>query len=117
MFIATMSAPVLKLIKDVQSDSDAMGQVAAMLAPVMSLDILAQYGKAAELAARNAFTGVSSARMPDEFLPRVSKLGRELAEVRGMANDEQSKITNAAEFVRLIKANNPSLWAKPPAGR
>lgn len=116
-FIASMSAPLLKILRDVQRDSSAMGQVAQMLAPVIAIELLEKYGIAAELAARNAFTGVKNSTMPDFIPARMQFLGQQLSEIRVMRMEMQDKIMHTKDYANLILANDPGLFVRLSSGR
>lgn len=112
-----MSAPLLKLLRDVQRDSPAMGQIAQMLAPVIAIDLLEKYGIAAELAARNAFTGVKNSVMPVNMQARMQFLSQQLSEIRVMRAEMQEKITHTKDYANLILANDPGLFVRMSTGR
>jgi conjugative transfer pilus assembly protein TraH len=116
-FIATISAPLLKLLRDVQRDPSAMQIVAQMLAPVMSLELLERYGIAAENAARNAFTGVKNTTMPTHIPARMRELSEQLTSIRLERMKELNKLTNTKEYANLILQNDPSLFARISRGR
>lgn len=116
-FIATMSAPLLKILRDIQSDSSAMGHVAQMLAPVMAIEMLEKYGVAAELAARNAFTGVKNTTMPPSIPARLQVLDEQLREIRSIRLEMQTNITHTKEYANLILTNEPGLYVRTPSGR
>lgn len=116
-FIATISAPVLKLLKDVQRDPSAMQVIAQMLAPVMAIELLERYGVAAENAARNAFTGVKNTTMPAHIPERMHELNDALVSIRLVRMDELKKLTNTKEYANLILANDPGLFVRLSTGR
>ncbi len=116
-FIATISAPVLKLLRDVQHDPASMATIAQMLAPVMAIELLEKYGIAAETAARNAYTGVKNTPRAPDFFKRIGELNTELIAIRVAKLDMRQKIIEAKQYVDTIMANNPGLFVHISTGR
>lgn len=116
-FIASISAPVLKMLRDVQRDPAAMGAIAQMLAPVIALELLEKYGIAAENAARNAFGGVKNTPQPPNLDGRLHELNAELISIRAERLKMQDKIIAAKRHVDLILANDPGLFVRTSTGR
>ena len=116
-FIASISAPALKLIRDVQRDPAAMATIAQMIAPVISLELLEKYGIAAETAARNAFTGVKNTSQPPDLPERLRELNAELISIRVERLKMQDKVMAAKRHADLILSNDAGLLVSTPAGK
>ena len=116
-FIATISAPVLKLLKDVQRDQSAMSVIAQMIAPVIAIELLERYGVAAETAARNVYSGVKNTRKHPEFATRMQELNAELISIREIRMSMQNKIIATKQYADLLLQNDPGLFARISAGR
>jgi len=116
-FIASISAPALKLLRDVQRDPAAMATIAQMIAPVIAIELLEKYGIAAETAARNAFTGVKNTPPPPDIAQRMQELNSEIISIRTQRLQMQDKIIAAKQHADLILANDPGLFVRLPTGR
>lgn len=116
-FIASISAPVLKMLRDVQREPSAMATIAQMLAPVIAIELLEKYGLAAEMAARNAFTGVKNTAQPPGMAARMQALNSEILTIRVERMNMQNKIIKAKQYADLILANDPGLFVRTSTGR
>lgn len=116
-FIASISAPVLKMLRDVQREPSAMGTIAQMLAPVIAMELLEKYGLAAEMAARNAFSGVKNTPPPPGMATRMQELNAEIISIRVERLKMQDKIIAAKRHADLILSNDPGLFVRTSTGR
>lgn len=116
-FIASISAPIFKLLRDVQRDPAAMSTVSQMLAPVIALELLEKYGMAAELAARNAFSGVKNTPRPPDLEDRLQALNSELISIRVERLKMRDQIIATKDYANIILANDPGLLVTGTKGQ
>lgn len=111
-FINAVSAPALKMLRDVQSSPGAMVVVAQQLAPVIADELAAQYGEAALKAARSAFSGVKGVTKPKEVTQRERDLFQEWITIRKIVADQSQRVLAAKHYVDIVVASNPAVFAQ-----
>ncbi len=111
-FISSVSAPLLKMMRDVQSSPGAMQIVAQQLAPIIADELAAKYGEAALKAARSAFSGVNSVTKPDQVAQRERELFDEMMKLRSDASNQTDRFLKAKQYVDVIVASNPAVFAR-----
>lgn len=113
-FIATISTPVLGLLRSVQHSSGAMEAVAVQLAPVIADELAIRLGESAIKAARHAFTGTKDVVRPPEIDDSIASLERELAVMQSKLAQHLPRLVAAAEYAKQITISNPALMVAAP---
>ncbi len=111
-FINAVSAPVLKMLRDVQASPGAMVVVAQQLAPVIADELAARYGEAALKAARQAFTGAQGVTKPPEVSKREGELFDEWLKLREIIANQTDRVLKAKQYVAAVVSSNPAVFAQ-----
>lgn len=111
-FINAVSAPVLKMLRDVQASPGAMVVVAQQLAPVIADELAARYGEAALKAARQAFSGASGVTKPDDIARREQELFSEWVKQQEIVASQTDRVLKAKQYVAAVISSNPAVFAQ-----
>lgn len=111
-FINAISAPALKMLRDVQSSPGTMVVVAQQLAPVIADELAARYAEAALKAARSAFDRTTGVTKPDVVTKRERDLFQEWMTLREMAANEMDRVLQAKRYVEAVVSSNPAVFAQ-----
>ncbi|MDR5799263.1 MULTISPECIES: conjugal transfer protein TraH [Caballeronia] len=112
-FIGNISAPVLGLMKKVQSMPGAAAQMAVLTAPIVTDELTLKYAESALVAAQAAFSGTTYTK--DEKISSAERdLLNEVIQLRTSSSADFEKLNAAIAYSKAISENNPAVFVKPP---
>lgn len=107
-FINTVSAPVLGLIKKVQSQPSAAEVVARQLTPVIVDEITIMYAEAALNAVGKSFSGTKYT-MDANIRQSETDLRQEITALRNTTADRMNTLNATFQYAEQIIKNNPAI--------
>ncbi|WP_425953164.1 conjugal transfer protein TraH [Ralstonia pseudosolanacearum] len=112
VFIGTISAPVLGMMKKVQAMPGAAESIARQLVPVVIDELTIKFAESALAAAQSAFGGTKFTA-DERVIKSQSDLLHEVIALRSDATRQLPTINAAIAYTKAINQDNPAVFVKP----
>ncbi|MEO3954360.1 conjugal transfer protein TraH [Chromobacterium piscinae] len=111
-FIGSISAPVLGMMKKVQSMPGASDYIARKMAPVVVDELTIKFAESALVAAQAAFGGTKFTA--DNLILNAQRdLLKEVIQLRASVSQQMPAINDAISYTKAINQDNPAVFVKP----